>query len=124
MNRAAVVITVLVLSALACSIQTSPAAPTTLPPTVVKPANTATTVPTTPAEWTAKIAQTVVNVRSAPNGSVVGVVRTGESVVILSCSGAWCRVRKPDGADWKQETGFIFRGCLSDNPESLGCEAK
>jgi SH3-like domain-containing protein len=66
-------------------------------------------------QWTASVQLPVVNVRDAPNGKVIGSLVAGDSVVIVKCVGSWCQI-KP--------AGWIFRGCLSDNPANLGCTAK
>lgn len=116
-----VVISVLVLSALACSVQVAPPEPTTPLPTVVIYENPVTTVLTTPESSVVTVSQVLVNVRASPNGSVIGYAKSGDTLAVISCSGAWCQVRKPDGAKWKQETGYIFRGCISNNPDKLGC---
>lgn len=54
-----------------------------------------------------------VYVRDQPNGAAVGSLSRGD-VVLAVCDGNWCKV----------EHGFIWRGCLSDNPDGLGCEAR
>jgi Predicted solute binding protein len=119
-KRPVIAIFILVLSMLACSRQIATTVPPT-PGTTPSPIPTATPVPsttvTTPSEqWTAVVEHVQVNVRAAPAGSVVGVVRSGDSVVILSCDGSWCQIVEP--------AGYVWRGCLSDNPKGLGCEAR
>jgi hypothetical protein len=109
------------LAALACStpvyLPTATAAPlptatATLLPTVVK----VPTTPDNPPDWTAEIQQPVVNVRKAPNGAVIGTLRAGAQVEILECTLSWCQITKP--------AGWVWRGCLSDNPAKLGCRTK
>lgn len=127
MNRGVVFMFILVLSVMACSIQTSPTVPTTFSPTVVKSIDIVTTVITTPVttpEWTTTVSQVLVNVHVEPDGEVIGAVKIGDSLIVLSCDVKWCKVAKPAGARWKRDYGYIFRGCLSDNPKKLGCEAK
>lgn len=74
--------------------------------------------PTTPSDNTRTVVNAVVNVRSSPDNSsgVVGYVEAGTVVRVVSCSGSWCQIQDPPG--------YIWRGCLSDNPASLKCEAK
>src|SRR5690242_17502458 len=102
MKRVAVVIVFLVLSSLACSIQTSPAATATPAPTVVTVEKQVTTVPTTP-EWTATVKLPTVNVRAEPNGKVVGSLTVGTTVTVRQCVGNWCQIAEP--------VGWIFKGC-------------
>jgi uncharacterized protein YraI len=47
----------------------------------------------------AAVATTNVNVRATPGGSIVDVLRAGESATIVGQSGSWCEVRRsgPDG---------------------------
>jgi SH3-like domain-containing protein len=68
------------------------------------------------ADWTASIELPTVNVRAKPSGKVIGTLKAGQTVTILSCDGSWCLIAKP--------RGYVFRGCLSDNPKNLGCQAK
>lgn len=86
--------------------------------TPLSPTRTAT-VPTAtpqviPTDQQAAIVQAVVNVRNAPDGDVIGYLLPGENVTVYECTDEWCRV----------EQGWIWRGCLSDNPAKLGCSAK
>lgn len=66
--------------------------------------------------WTTTVTRPLVNVRQSPNGKVVDTLRTGTEVEIVQCSGNWCKIREP--------AGYVWRGCLSDNPAKLGCAAK
>jgi Bacterial SH3 domain. len=70
---------------------------------------------TTP-QWTAQVRLPTVNVRAEPDGEVVGMLTVGKRVTVLKCVDNWCKIAKP--------AGWIFRGCLSDNPDNLGCTAK
>ena len=119
---------VMVLSSLACMEQVATPTPTPSPvlPTA---AATATPEPTrTPAPTatdggevvqTATI-QATVYVRTAadPNSPEAGSLTTGAEVEIVACEGDWCEIRT------NELTGYVFRGCLSDNPEGLRCEAR
>jgi uncharacterized protein YgiM (DUF1202 family) len=103
----------LALAALACS------SPDWVPTPTAKPTQTelvefpnALATPT----WTASIELPTVNVRAKPSGKVIGTLKAGQTVTILSCDGSWCLIAKP--------RGYVFRGCLSDNPKNLGCQAK
>lgn len=49
------------------------------------------------------------------SGAVVGYLPAGKKVS-GSCKGNWCYIA---GSDTK-----LWRGCSSDNPESLGCERR
>jgi membrane-bound ClpP family serine protease len=57
------------------------------------------------------------NVRAEPNGAVVGYLGGGESVTVSECDGSWCHIEQPFD-------GWVWRGCLTDNPDDLGCQAK
>lgn len=114
MKRATVVIVFLVLSSLACSIQTSPAVTKTPAPTVVTVEKQVTTPSTTP-EWTATVKLPMVNVRAEPNGKVIGSLTVGTTVTVKQCVGNWCQITNPNG--------WIFKGCL-DVDSGLGCAAK
>ncbi len=72
--------------------------------------------PTIANAWTAKVRLPTVYVHSEPDGDVTGAVTVGSTVTIIKCVDNWCKLKKP--------AGWIFRGCLSDNPDKLGCEAK
>lgn len=110
---------VLVLSVLACS-QPLPSTPTTPVTTVLTTVRVTTVTPdntsdNTP-EWRAVVERPVVNVRAEPDGTVISQLRAGVSVEVLECTATWCRIAKP--------AGWVWRGCLSDNPKNLGCQAK
>lgn len=40
----------------------------------------------------------------------------GDLVTVLECEGKFCKIEQP--------FGYVWRGCLSDNPDGLGCSAK
>lgn len=54
-----------------------------------------------------------VYIRDEPNGTVIGSLKNGV-IVYGICDGNWCDI----------QDGYVWRGCVSDNPKSLGCEAK
>lgn len=114
MKRMTVVLLVLVLSSLACSRQIAtaiPTTPTTTPTSTAEPLTTPTTT-----VWTTVIRMAQVNIRETPGGASVAVLRKGVVVEIVSCDGSWCEIKEP--------AGYVWRGCLSDNPDGLGCRSK
>lgn len=127
MKKPILAILALILATLACTAHVAQAVPTDLP---VSPTpdtgktETATQEATVTAvasasiesEWIATVQLPTVNVRKAPGGAVIDTLEAGDTVTILSCDGSWCKIEDPDG--------YIFRGCLSDNPKKLGCQAK
>lgn len=115
MKRLTVVIILLGVLSLACSTQAATAFPTTPTTTpVVTASPTVTTVPTT--VWESVVRMEYVNVRNAPSGASVGIVRRGSVVEIVKCDNTWCEIKEP--------AGYVWRGCLSDNPGKLGCRSK
>ena len=101
----------------ACSIPISTPAPTVRITATRKTLVAATSQSTKiPSGRQATVTEVLVNVREEPNGAVIGALHTGDEVTILNCAGSWCRIDKP--------SGYVWRGCLSDNPERLGCKAK
>jgi hypothetical protein len=123
MNRILITLTVLALGVLACGTYITPTPTPNATETLPTRTATALLTPTpnalgtTTPVWTADVAQPVVTVRDAPDGEPTGdYLSAGETVVILRCAGDWCRVKNP--------AGWVFRGCLSDNPNELGCSAK
>jgi len=105
----------IVLAMLACNVQvptiqnaTATALPTLLP--------SATKLPTVTKTWMAEVKLPTVNIRESPDGKVIDSLSAGDKVTILECSRTWCKIMKP--------RGYIWRGCLSDNPTALGCQAK
>jgi hypothetical protein len=118
MRRITVVITILVLSALACSRTISTPVPTTPTPTPRSVVPTLTTVPTT-LEWTAEVRLPTVNVRACAGcDEVLRTLRAGDAVTLVRC------VYTPELGDWCQikPRGWIYRGCLSIN-SGLGCSS-
>jgi hypothetical protein len=114
----------LALASLACSLQVSSrvtnaeaALPTPTPTALLTP----TTTPTQElgdSSWTASVELPTVRVRALPNGEPTGdYLAAGDQVEILRCTVRWCQISKPF-------RGWVFRGCLSDNPKKLGCEAE
>lgn len=138
MNRVLLTLTVLALGVLACGQYVTPTpapnATETLPThtatALLTPTATALGTSTATNQWTATVSQVQVNVREEPGGdAVVGYLESGDEVVISRCIedkeiGAWCRVLEPNGTEWAQDFGWVFRGCLSDNPKELKCEAR
>lgn len=111
----------LVAAMLACVIPVSTRIPITNTPTatrLVTATRSATRTPTAATRlWTAKVQLPTVNVRQSANGPKTGKYLTvGETVTILACDESWCQIKDP--------AGWVWRGCLSDNPEGLGCETK
>lgn len=116
-----VVMTVMSLSCQMSAIQV--ASPTPSPSTnATSHRRIATVTPTAaPSETaevqTATVTKPVVRIHQAPDSDVItGYLSEGDKVVILACDGDWCQIKAPEG--------FVFRGCLSDNPNKLGCQAK
>ena len=119
MNRATVAYIVIVLSLLACvappwaansPVLTVTATATKLPTVTPKP------VPTVFKSWKAEVKLPTVNLRAEPSGRVIGSLTVGTIVEVAECVGNWCRIKKP--------AGWVWRGCLTDNPEKKGCVAK
>jgi uncharacterized protein YraI len=81
---------------------------------------TATVTPFPAAEdgQTAVVRAALVNVRSSPDGEVVGQVEAGQSVTVLGYSddGEWAQIEAAEISGW------IFAGCLQGS--SKGCTAK
>ena len=112
------------LASLACSLQVSSrvtnaeaALPTPTPTTLLTP-TTAPTQELGESSWTASVELPTVNVRKTAGGDPTGAyLAAGDQVEILRCTVRWCQISKP-------VRGWVFRGCLSDNPKKLGCEAE
>lgn len=66
---------------------------------------------------TATVLRAVVNLRDNPGGVVIGNLEAGDTVTVLECLGDWCKVKS------LEQMGYIWRGCLSGNPD-VGCEAR
>ena len=117
MKKITVVIAVMVLSVLSCTVQVGTPVPTTPSPTPTEHPLFLVSTPI-PEEKEPTIVQAVVKVRSYPssndgNRNVVGYLMTGSAVVVKECNAEWCRIAEP--------FGWVWRGCLSDNPDHLGC---
>jgi hypothetical protein len=112
----------LILASLACGqyapTVTPTAAPSATPTPTVTPVPTATVTPFPAAEDVNTVTiRAVVWIRSEPDGTRIGSLETGQAVELIGCDGEWCEIRT-DGL-----SGFVFRGCTSDNPDGLKCEA-
>jgi hypothetical protein len=80
-------------------------------------------VPTSTPADTATIRATVYVRQSADAASAeVGSLETGQTVEVLACDGSWCEIEYM--FENETVTGFVFRGCLSDNPDNLKCEVR
>jgi hypothetical protein len=55
-------------------------------------------------------------VRDQPSGIRKAGLAEGASVKVLYCKDNWCEIERP--------FGFVWIGCLSRNPDKIGCEAK
>ena len=103
----------LILAGLACNVYIAPDVPVS--PTTKTPASIET----------AEVASAVVNVRQEPGGAVIGYVEAGQTVTILYCGTDnskddynWCEI------ELSEQTFWIWRGCLTNNPLDLGCQAE
>lgn len=120
-----VAILFLALTALACGQQigtptpaptpTRPAASATIP--VPAATGTPSAVATVEEAERATVRAAMVNVRSEPNGEVVGQLIAGTDVRVIGCDADWCEVEADD------ISGFVFVGCLSI-ADGKGCIAK
>lgn len=117
----------LVFSSLACMQENVTATPeisvtNTVTPSVTSlPPTQTATVPTSTPSTTARVAivtEAMINVHSSPEGAVIGYLKAGDNVIVLGFSddGKWVQIDSP--------AGYVWRGCLSDNPDKLGCEAR
>jgi uncharacterized protein YgiM (DUF1202 family) len=124
MIRVLLAIIVLVIASLACGTYvptvTPTAAPSATPTPTATPVPTATVTPFPAAEdgQTAVVRAALVNVRSSPDGEVVGQVEAGQSVTVLGYSddGEWAQIEAAEIGGW------IFSGCLQGSEK--GCVAK
>jgi uncharacterized protein YgiM (DUF1202 family) len=111
---------VLAISQAAC-VMSAMQVPTVTPTPPASPTATAYPVPSSTATEAAQVQtvtiQAVVYVRQMPDASsaAIGSLETGERVEIVACDGDWCEI---------VPAGYVFRGCTSDNPDELKCEAK
>jgi hypothetical protein len=79
----------------------------------------ATPSPTAAADSeTAQVVAAALYVRQLPDAGSekVGELYVGQRVTVISCADEWCKIEQP--------FGYVYRGCLSNNPDRLGCEAK
>jgi hypothetical protein len=92
----------------------------TAPPTLTPSPAPARVTPSATAEAETAVITAIVYVRQLAdaNSAAVGSLETGAEVEIVECTGEWCEVRTD------VLTGFVWRGCLSDNPDKLKCEAR
>jgi hypothetical protein len=123
MNRVLIGVTILVLVTLACgqyvpTVTPTADAPTAAPTPTVTPTAAPTISPTEAgAQDVAIVRQAFVNVRTEPDGAVIGYVEAGQEVSVLGCDGDWCEISTDALSGW------IFRGCLIGN-DDLKCEAR
>ena len=106
----------------AVQIPTPTVEPTAVPTATARPTSSPSPTSTTQAD-TATIRATVYVRAAADAGSAeVGSLETGQMVEIVKCTGDWCEIEYM----FENETvrGFVFRGCLSDNPDGLKCEVR
>lgn len=130
MTRAKLSIFLIMLSMLACGQYTTPTP--TAPASAVTPAATAAVNTVTPylplatltpkSVLTATVVQAVVRLHDKPGDDpdnvVIGYLRAGDKVTVILCDKSWCKISTTE------QTGYIYRGCLSENPDNLGCEAR
>ena len=123
----------LILAGLACNVYIAPDVPVSPTPdtgsdtgTPTKTAKPILAATKTPASIeTAEVVRAVVNVRQEPGGAVIGYVEAGQTVTILYCGTDnskddynWCEI------ELSEQTFWIWRGCLTNNPLDLGCQAE
>jgi hypothetical protein len=122
MTRVLLAVIVLAGVTLACGTYaptvTPTAAPSATPTPTATPVPTATVTPFPTSEDVNTVTiRAVVWIRSEPDETRIGSLETGQAVELIGCNGEWCEIRT-DGL-----SGFVFRGCTSDNPDNLKCEA-
>ena len=112
-----------ILASLACgqlitppptAVPVLPIAATVVITATVPPSPSMTPSPV-PATLTARVTADTVNVRSSPNGKVIAMLWRGAVVTVLECASSWCKIK------WNKYSGYIWQGCISFNPNSLGC---
>ena len=94
---------------IACGISTLPVAnvaPTDMPTQVYQ------STTETPTYQSASVTAYSVYVRYAPAGRRIGVLSLGDTVSISACYNGWCKTSR----------GWLWQGCLSLNPQELGCK--
>jgi hypothetical protein len=117
-----IALTLLILAGLACMepvpTLTVTASVTSVPTTQPAPLVVQTTTATPTAKPDTATIQATVYVRQSAdaNSEAVASLTTGQTVEIVKCLGEWCKIKKP--------LGYVWRGCLSDNPDGLLCQAK
>jgi hypothetical protein len=118
MDRAKSALLVMALVVMACEMQVSPPTVPLTPAPTATPVPTATIAPFPAAEDVNTVTiRAVVWIRSEPDGTRIGSLETGQSVELIGCTGEWCEIRTDE------LSGFVFRGCTTDNPDNLKCEA-
>ena len=128
MKKPILAILALILASLACEVHAAQSVPTVTPVSVVSDtatpeiaslpeAKTPTASPTAPGKDTATIQATVYVRQSADASSdAIGSLKTGDTVEIVKCAGQWCEIKRP--------SGYVWRGCTSNNPDGLLCQAR
>jgi hypothetical protein len=120
-----------ILASSACVLsaaQVPTATPTVSPPPASPtptPAPTATERPKAVEEDVQTVTiRAVVYIRAEadPNSQDLGALETGAKVPALECVGEWCKIETE--IDGETVTGYVFRGCTSDNPDGLLCEVR
>lgn len=109
---------IMALGVSACLQMPTPNAPTPTPTALLTPTPNATRTPVFTLVPTPNALGVIGNVyiRQTPNGIRIGSLALGAKVYGI-CAGDWCKIEKP--------AGYVWRGCLSDNPDNLLCrEAK
>jgi SH3-like domain-containing protein len=112
-NRVLLAAGVLALLALACAVPVGTPPPLATASPTRTPRATATQAEDV--QTIAVVRQAFVNVRTEPDGAVIGYVEAGQEVEIVECQDNWCLLVEP--------AGYVFQGCLSIADE-LGCTAK
>ena len=133
MTRFYILLSILLLSSLACGQIVTTPIPTavsiiaitqtpTMTPTPIPSPTAPTDGTVTLSPDTAQIVAPTVNVRQTPDGTVIGTLKAGDAVTVLGCGTdpeaddyRWCSIAEP--------SGYVWQGCLSIN-DGLGCEAK
>ena len=108
----------LAAASLACTqaVQIPTATPLPSPTDTARPTLRPSPSPTAEVD-TATVASAAVNVRAEPAGAVIGSLEAGDTVTVTECADSWCKIEQPF-------EGYIWQGCLSDNPTKLGCQAE
>jgi hypothetical protein len=85
------------------------------------PVSTSTRQPVstkTPIARAATVTAWALLIHAEPNveSTVTGWLLQGDVVTVLECTDKFCKLEQP--------FGYVWRGCLSDNPGGLGCTEK